>query len=444
MSIDFSNNGNVNYNNQIALEDQQTRGQENEDSFELLFEPVPRQESPESKNMDSVASVFSDILKSIGLTDEETKELLDFMKEPLLEDDTLTEPRRTTPREEVDEETVNLEDEETVNEDDSFNLDDFFDIDTEETEVTDETALTEEETVSDGVIGDFEQSTSKYMGDCWFLSAIVAVNDTSEGKQIIKDSITDNEDGTYSVTFAGDPSETFTITQDDLDNINSSGDIDVAILEEAARQYYEKNEDRDIGEGGMEEGISLLTGLNVDEHPADSDPEVLKDDLLKMAQDHAEGDGEGAIMMLATDTWMTAEGEIHENGDRGMGHMMAITDINEEENTISYVDPYDSKTIITQDLDKFAELQSSVVWSAQNIPAQIYSAPGEMKVHPKIQELANSIDQGEAESLLDELDLEQDSNGDTTNMALYNVMHNTGGSYTDEQRAAAFRILETK
>ena len=297
------------------------------------------------------------------------------------------------------------------------------------------------ETVSDGKIDHFEQGT---IGDCWVLSGILAVTDTPEGKQLIKDTITDNGDGTYSVKFAGDPSgKTYTVTADDLNNSNSAGDIDVAILEEAARQYYEENDDRDINDGGNKEFIELLTGLDVNKGYASSNPSETKEMIIDQGKKHDGYEDGNIIMMFASDTWMTSDGQIHDIGDNGSGHMLAITDIDEDANTISYVNPWDSTEVITQDLDEFAEQQSEVTWG-NDYPSIVYATPGDLEVHPDIQELSHDMDTGTAESIIASLDLDQDTDGNTTDLALYNVMHNIGGEYTDEERAAAYLLLEAR
>lgn len=52
----------------------------------------------------------------------------------------------------------------------------------------------------DGIIGSFEQGG---IGDCWFLAALSNLSESTKGKQIAKDTIKDNGNGTYTVKFKG-------------------------------------------------------------------------------------------------------------------------------------------------------------------------------------------------------------------------------------------------
>ncbi len=298
---------------------------------------------------------------------------------------------------------------------------------------------------SDGEIDDFKQGKS---GHCWLLSAIIAVNNTPEGRQLIKDSIVDNGDGTYTVTFPGDPTMPIVVTEEELAHyFDSSGDIDVAIIEAAARKYYAATKGRDTADGGRAEGVELLTGINVNKIVANQTPEWLKQEILNANKEHKESGHGDIIMMFATDTWRNPDGSLHDVGDNGGGHMLAIVDIDEEANTISYINPWDSSEIITEDLDQFVETQTQVKWGGDyNADVWVYSAPGEIEVHPKIQTLAEDLTPQESQNILSDLGLEEDANGLITDEALYAVMHNItdGVEYTDEQRAAAYAIWKDR
>ena len=78
-----------------------------------------------------------------------------------------------------------------------------------------------------------------YIGDCWLLATIGAFAANDKGKDILNDIITDNNDGTYTVSFKGTDKK---INVSLLEIMNksdySSGDLDVRILELAAEKYF--------------------------------------------------------------------------------------------------------------------------------------------------------------------------------------------------------------
>jgi len=136
--------------------------------------------------------------------------------------------------------------------------------------------------------------------------------------------------------------------------------MDAAILEAAARQHYARTENgRDISAGGANEGLALISGAPIEEQSLSKDPATAKQVLLDSAR--AQGDEAGHVtMMFGTTAWLDANGDTVTNGDNGRSHMLSITNINEQDNTISYKNPWNSSEIITQDLDDFAALQASV------------------------------------------------------------------------------------
>jgi hypothetical protein len=142
-------------------------------------------------------------------------------------------------------------------------------------------------------------------------------------------------------------------------NQNSQGDIDVAILEEAARQYYVTVVGRDDISGGSHEFMTLLGGRssfdefnsryeNYQSESGEVSAELVKEWLLEQAAEE-----DGVAIWLGTDY----NPETQSLFDGG-GHALAIVDINVENNTISYVNPWDASTLITQNLDDFCQEQA--------------------------------------------------------------------------------------
>lgn len=104
---------------------------------------------------------------------------------------------------------------------------------------------------SDGQIGDFKQGTT---GDCWLLSGLKSLSVTPIGADIIRNSITKNEDGTVTVNFKG-ANKSYTITEEEFnetakeaitnpDGVQekkfATGDADVLLFELAMKKL--KNE----------------------------------------------------------------------------------------------------------------------------------------------------------------------------------------------------------
>ena len=112
-------------------------------------------------------------------------------------------------------------------------------------EVNNETGQTTKSEVlryhSDGKISATKQGS---VGDCWVLSGVNALASTQKGAQLIKDSITQNPDGSVTVTLKG-VNKSYTYTPDEIgakdyptENLQfSSGDIDMSLIEMAITDY---------------------------------------------------------------------------------------------------------------------------------------------------------------------------------------------------------------
>jgi len=109
-------------------------------------------------------------------------------------------------------------------------------------------------------------------GDCYFIASVAAFANTAEGKQAIKNMIKVNSDGTYTVTFPGDPDNPVTVsapTDSELSYYTEGTENGLwpAILEKAYGTYTDRL--NIISEEGIEEGsnsgaaMKLLTGKDV-------------------------------------------------------------------------------------------------------------------------------------------------------------------------------------
>ena len=63
------------------------------------------------------------------------------------------------------------------------------------------------------------------------------------------------------------------------------------------------------------------------------------------------------MMTFDSVAWYDKDGNVQTLPGNG-GHALSVTEINAENNTISYVNPWNSSEIITVDLDDFVALQA--------------------------------------------------------------------------------------
>lgn len=108
---------------------------------------------------------------------------------------------------------------------------------------------------SDGIIGDFSQSTQR--GDCYLLASLYSLSKTSKGAEILKNNIKKENNGSFTISLPGAKiirkdyeknkkkcciSGTYTITQAEIKRARKSGkyskgDLDVLLYELAFEKY---------------------------------------------------------------------------------------------------------------------------------------------------------------------------------------------------------------
>lgn len=108
-----------------------------------------------------------------------------------------------------------------------------------------------------GVNGEIDEAVFQgQSGDCWLISGLISLSYTEEGQELIQNAITQNEDGSYQVTFEG-VDKTYTITQDELESADkssllsglgivkskySTGDDDMLLIELAMEKLIDEGE----------------------------------------------------------------------------------------------------------------------------------------------------------------------------------------------------------
>lgn len=245
---------------------------------------------------------------------------------------------------------------------------------------------------SSGVNGEIDEKVSQGgTGDCWILSGVLALNSSEAGKQIIKESITPNSDGSVTVTFKG-INVSYTISADeirkhDTDNIKndeySNGDNDMLVLELAVAKLkqdiasgkvkldvpadsWEGYDSNGSIEGGFaQQMIYFLTGKIATTEIADvprlvgtnqKQTFVSEEVIFRMFNEALES-GNTALNFGIYDGVHSAT---QTNGrtfaiDLGNGgHAFAITGLTSS--TVTFVNPWDSTKEYTVSWEEFAKL----------------------------------------------------------------------------------------
>ena len=100
--------------------------------------------------------------------------------------------------------------------------------------------------------GIIENSQQGDIGDCWLLAQINALSDTDFGKNILKNAILLNQDGSYTINLKG-VNKQYTFTPQEIQQAVDSkkysfGDLDVLLLELSFEKYYNQLSNREIAE----------------------------------------------------------------------------------------------------------------------------------------------------------------------------------------------------
>ena len=246
---------------------------------------------------------------------------------------------------------------------------------------------TEPETIN-GVNSEIDEQVSQgATGDCWLLTGVLSLSCTEAGRQIIKQSITPNADGSVTVTFKG-LGVSYTISADeikkhDTDNITndaySNGDNDMLVLElatellqkdilsgkvklNAPEDSFEDYTNKDGIEGGFpSQMVYFLTGKISDTYIGKNIGEpkqidLTQENIYKILQSALES-GNNAIsfgIYNGTHTATLINGETYKLALGTGGHALAITNLTQD--TVTFVNPWDSTKEYTMTWDEFAKL----------------------------------------------------------------------------------------
>lgn len=118
---------------------------------------------------------------------------------------------------------------------------------------------------ADTANGEVDQDFSQGMtGDCWLLASIKSLSNTEKGRQILKKSLTVNNDGSVTVNLQGVKKQ-YTISQYELKSRNdlSSGDMDVRALEIAVEKYMNENSYSNLPAFNSFDGNKMSTAYEI-------------------------------------------------------------------------------------------------------------------------------------------------------------------------------------
>ena len=231
----------------------------------------------------------------------------------------------------------------------------------------------------DGYIDDFGQGAT---GDCWLLTALISLNSTMSGKQILRDSVKTDADGNITVTFKG-INKSYTISLEEMVEARqttaySNGDNDVQAIELATEKLrrdisagrvklaYGNNGAKDTDDGSAGAGINgghtynmlyYLTG-NKESYFVNSTDSKDKNNVLEFlrkSKAELQSGKQALFFYLRSGNYetKTIDGKTL-NLELSISHSLSITHITD--NTVTIINPWNSDEKYTLSWQEFLKL----------------------------------------------------------------------------------------
>ena len=235
--------------------------------------------------------------------------------------------------------------------------------------------------------------------DCWLIAGVLALNNTPNGKQILKNSISVNQDGSVTVKFAGVNAE-YTISYEEMklyDNeasfstkrivSYSSGDNDLLAIELAVKKLkndidngkvvldvdagsYEGNRANTLDGGYAQQLLYFLTGntsitktVDIPNNASDSTVKTTLSQGLTTSEVNAFLNAQtGSNSALTFSMYYSDKSAKCTDGSTfsvklgDSGHTYAITNVDKNKKTVTFVDPSNSTKSYTMTWDEFAKM----------------------------------------------------------------------------------------
>ena len=260
-----------------------------------------------------------------------------------------------------------------------------------------------------GINGEFdEQIKQGGTGDCWLISGLLALNATDEGKQIIKDSISVNDDGSVTVNFRG-VNASYTITPEqikkyDTDNNTkdaySNGDNDMLVFELAVKKLksdiaagainigasansYEGDRDTSIEGGFAQQVIYFMTGKTSQTYGVQSSNKRdlangLANSTIYNVLNDAANNPQTVLacgMYYGIKSAKCIDGRTFNIDLREYGHAFAITGVDADKQTVTILNPWDSTKPYTMSWSEFANMGIGMISSTKLDGSGAYVTP---------------------------------------------------------------------
>ena len=215
--------------------------------------------------------------------------------------------------------------------------------------------------VSDQIVDPYNRRMAQGgSNNCYVFASILALAATDAGKKILADSIHQNDDGSYTVTFAGDANHPIQVSAQDIDAYKgkfSQGDFDVFILEVAFEKYVQAHPERNYGlvtttgGGRVSDALALLSGEPAIEMPGGSDQMYAWLDTLGNCKDP-----QGIVFSA----YVNNAGEFGAAGPGFFKHAFTVLSIDPTAQTVTYSDPAQAGTPKTVTYAEFVKMASSI------------------------------------------------------------------------------------
>ena len=217
-------------------------------------------------------------------------------------------------------------------------------------------------------------------GDCWLISSLLSLSKNDQGRKVISDAITQNSDGSVTIDFKG-VGVSYTLTKDEiaqfdtdkvLNDSYSNGDNDVLVFELAAEKLRQDIQNGKVqvdnkamayvgNGGGITDGgdpaqmIYYLTGTQSNQIMNQSGS-LTRDQLNSALQDALNTNSVVNIGLLdGYHSCKCTDGSTYSiDLSEGGGHALAVTNITQD--TVTFVNPWDSSKEYTVTWDEFANL----------------------------------------------------------------------------------------